>query len=93
MADRTVQPCLARGRPTGVEVSSKALAPVEYFITGIRQLSKTDLRQCGVIHRDGVLDASAVFSMALLATADVPMKRGWSPLEQRFVVRVANDTV
>ncbi len=46
-----------------------------------------------MIHRDGVLDASAVLGMALLATTDVPMKRRWLPLEQRFVVRVANDAV
>jgi hypothetical protein len=66
---------------------------VEFFIAGTRQLSKTNPRQRGVIHRDGVLDASAVLGMALLATSDVPMKRRWLPLEQRFVVRVANDTV
>ncbi len=46
-----------------------------------------------MIHRNGVLDASAVLGMALLATSDVPMKRRWRPLEQRLVVRVANDTV
>ncbi len=78
---------------TGVEVSSEAVALVEFFITGIRQLSKTDSRQCGVIHRDGMLDASAVLYMAFLATSDVPMKRRWLTLEQRVVVRVANDTV
>ncbi len=78
---------------TGVEVSSEALALVEFFITGTRQLSKTDPRQCGVIHRDRALDASDVLCMALLATSDVPMKRRWLPLEQRVVVRVANDTV
>jgi hypothetical protein len=72
---------------------SDALALVEFFITGTRQLSKTDSRQCVVIHRDGVLDASAMLCMALLATSDVPMKRRWLPLEQRFVVRVANDTI
>ena len=77
----------------GNEESSNAFVLVELSIAGILQLSKTDSSQCGVIHRDGVLDASAVFGMALLATSDAPVKRRRCSLKQRFIVGVANDAV